>query len=600
MNDASPPVADRFRASAKFFREFFFDRVQLSSVLVWGVLSAIFLGAGLALTQPILQLFLRGVPFPSPSGNVAGVASPILQTLLARLISFLPGSLFSQFLALLMVGLGLGCAGRLTRYWHERLVVEIVFGGSRKLRDRVFEHVLSLPYEVGKKRGSSKHLSQIFTDIRLLRESFNLFLKRSAGDGLRGLAALTVAILLDWRLTILALACIPVGAYLFKRFNSIVARASENALEGYEALIGVAQEVLINFAVIKAHGAESHSLSQYSAISRKVETEEKAVGTTMAISRGLAESFMLFLLAALFLLSGWLVLKEGVSPASFLATLVALVYAAQSLGPLVTLSHQITEGNSAALRLSATLRLKPEGDDERYRDKNGSSLSLPRHQREILFENVSFQYPDSTVPALDHVTLKLSFGQLIAVVGPNGAGKSTLAYLIPRLIYPTSGRVLIDGRDISKVSLSDLRNQVALVSQGSLLLRGTIARNIAFNAQRLSLDKIDEALRLAGADEFVRRLPHGLETPLGEFGKGLSAGQRQRLILARALYRNPSILILDEATSEVDAEAQGQIRQLLSGLRGTRTILLISHHLEKFPSGDQLVKLERGRITEVK
>ena len=226
------------------------------------------------------------------------------------------------------------------------------------------------------------------------------------------------------------------------------------------------------------------------------------------------------------------------------------------------------------------------------------TMPLPRHCQTVTLENLSFRYDDESQPVIDDVCLEIPFGQTVAIVGANGSGKTTLLNFIPRLLTPHSGRVLIDGIDIKTVRLRPLREQIAVVTQQSILFEGSIADNIAYGRHHATEEMIIDAAKTAHADEFIRALPEGYKTMLGEHGEGLSGGQRQRVCIARAILRNPAILILDEATSQIDADSEAKINQALRDIRRGRTVFVVAHRLSTVIDVDQIVVLDRGRVID--
>ncbi|MEM6459650.1 MAG: ATP-binding cassette domain-containing protein, partial [Planctomycetota bacterium] len=222
------------------------------------------------------------------------------------------------------------------------------------------------------------------------------------------------------------------------------------------------------------------------------------------------------------------------------------------------------------------------------------------HRREIVFEDVWYRYPGAEAErfAVEAVDLTVAYGQSVAIVGTNGSGKSTLMNLLPRLTEPTRGRVLVDGVDIAGVSLRSLRGQLAAVTQQSVMFAGSIADNIAYGRRHTPRQDIVAAAKAASAHGFVMSLPDGYDTKLGEGGKGLSGGQRQRLCIARAILRDPAVLILDEATSQIDAESEAQITEAVNRAKRGRTTFVIAHRLSTVVDCDQIVVMDAGRIID--
>jgi len=287
------------------------------------------------------------------------------------------------------------------------------------------------------------------------------------------------------------------------------------------------------------------------------------------------------------------VFRSGLDPAQFITALIALFAAAQGLRPLNRIMQGLAEASAAVERLDEVLQAEVE--DSVPRGPEGGPV-LARHHDSIVFEGVSYTYPGRDKPALDRVSFEILHGQTVVLTGANGSGKTSLISLLPRLIDPCSGRLLIDGVDIRTVSLFDLRRQIALVPQETVLLGGTIAENIAYGLPDVPSSAIHRAAEVAQVHEFIAGLPGGYDCVLGELGSGLSSGQKQRLAIARALLRDPAILILDEATSHVDADSADRIRAALRQIRQGRTILVVTHDLSAVEDPDVVVQLRQGRV----
>ena len=266
-----------------------------------------------------------------------------------------------------------------------------------------------------------------------------------------------------------------------------------------------------------------------------------------------------------------------------------------SLRRLSKVNNVLQKSNAAATRIFEVMDLPVERARE-AEARRAAAIKLPPIQREVRFENVTFAYPNASSPALIDVDLVVPRGQSVAVVGRNGSGKTTLLALLPRFYDPQRGRVLIDGVDVKDVTLRSLRKQISIVTQDSVIFPGTIAENIAYGDPLVSRDEIEAAAKRAFCHEFILDKPQGYDTLLGELGGSLSGGQKQRLCIARAILRKAPILILDEATSQVDAESEHLIQQAIEGLMKERTTFVIAHRFSTIISADTIVVMDRGRI----
>jgi len=318
-----------------------------------------------------------------------------------------------------------------------------------------------------------------------------------------------------------------------------------------------------------------------------------------ALASPLVEVLALFALGMLSLIASKAIIDGKVEVEVFIATLIALGAAGASLKPLTGLINEIQASSAAAQRLAELLESEPE---------TGHNTRLPklaRHAESVEFDRVRFTYPGANHAALRDVSLRVRHGERVAIVGPNGCGKTTLLALVPRLFDPDpgehgapGGRVMIDGCDIRDYSVRSLRRQIGVVTQETIIFHGTIAGNIAYGAEGATPDRVEAAARKARAHEFISRLPQGYNTVVGEQGLTLSGGQRQRIAIARAILRDPAILILDEATSMIDGESEARIAEAIGEFSIERTCLLVAHRPSTLRSADRIVVMEEGKVVD--
>jgi len=289
---------------------------------------------------------------------------------------------------------------------------------------------------------------------------------------------------------------------------------------------------------------------------------------------------------------GYLVIQGTMTPGAFFSFLAAMIMAYTPLKRLAGANNTIQQALAAAERVFQVLDLPNEQDRDR------GSNDLPPLARSLEFRGVSFRYEGGGVPALVGIHLSVKAGEVLALVGSSGSGKTTLASLVPRFYEPTEGAILIDGQDIQHGTLRSLRKQIGIVSQDTVLFDETVKNNIAYGRVGATDQEVLEAATLAYAHEFITRLPDGYHTVIGENGVKLSGGERQRLAIARAILRDPPILILDEATSSLDSESERMVQLAFSNLMRNRTTLVIAHRLSTVQNADRIVVLDRGSIVE--
>ncbi|MEL7087600.1 MAG: ATP-binding cassette domain-containing protein, partial [Planctomycetota bacterium] len=334
-------------------------------------------------------------------------------------------------------------------------------------------------------------------------------------------------------------------------------------------------------------------------INRRVFREEMKARTARALSSPVIEFIALIGVIGVMLIAGYYVFeKQTIEAEEIFWVLVALGIAGASVKPLANLNNDLQEAGAAATRVREVLDAPVEPNLRGSFDDPDIGEELPRHHESIVFDRVGYRYPGAHEDSLRNVSLELPHGCAAAIVGANGSGKTTLLNFVPRLTEPTAGRVLIDGVDLAAVSLRSLRKQISMVSQHSVLFEGTIADNIAYGRRETPRDQIVAASEAAYAHEFITQLPDGYDTRLGEGGSGLSGGQKQRLCIARAVLRDPAILIMDEATSQIDAESEAQISAAVHALRAGRTTLTIAHRLSTVVDCDPIIVMNDGEIVD--
>jgi subfamily B ATP-binding cassette protein MsbA len=292
---------------------------------------------------------------------------------------------------------------------------------------------------------------------------------------------------------------------------------------------------------------------------------------------------------------GMQVLELGTMRASeFLTFLIAIFQIMPPVKELTSVNNRIQESTSAAKRVFEILDIEPDIKEA------PNAIELKEFKDEIVFENVWFSYNGTKNGdfILKGINLKVKKGEILAIVGPSGAGKSTLVDLIPRFYDPTEGRILIDGIDLRMIKIKSLRDKIGIVTQETILFNDTIRNNIAYGLEDCPIDKIIEVAKAANAHDFIMQLPNGYDTVIGERGMKLSGGQRQRISIARALLKNPPILILDEATSNLDAESEILVQEAIERLMQNRTVFVIAHRLSTIRNADRIIVIDNGRIVQ--
>ncbi|MBC8105640.1 MAG: ABC transporter ATP-binding protein [Anaerolineae bacterium] len=503
------------------------------------------------------------------------------------------------FIALLLIGI----VGNVVRFFQEYLSDKASILATNDIRRHLYDHVMRIPLTFFGLSGTSDVTSRLVQDSQVLQAGFKSILGQSVQEPIKAAFAFALAVWIDWRLTIFIIIFAPIMAVTIKKFGKKMRRASRAALQQSSTMLGQIEGTLTGIRVVKAASAERFERRRYAKIMDLLKVDQLKMARYEALATPAMEQITLLLAGVVLLFAAYLLfVTKTLDQSGFLVFLACMAAIAESLRRVSKLNAVLARSNAAAARIFEVLDMPAE----RSRD---ARVKLPPIQREVRFENVTFGYANSPAPAVIDVNLVAPRGKSLAIVGRNGSGKTTLLALLPRFYDPQQGRVLIDGVDIRDATLRSLRNQIAIVTQDPVIFPGTIAENIAYGhpaASRLSeknsedaralRSKIEDAAKRAFCDDFIRAKPQGYDTPLDGLGAQLSGGQRQRLNIARAILRDAPILILDEATSQVDAESEHLIQQAIEQIMHERTTFVIAHRFSTIKSADTIVVMDAGRI----
>jgi ABC-type multidrug transport system fused ATPase/permease subunit len=575
-----------------FARKLLRERVTLAFGMFFAVVSAGGLGVGLLSLAPILELMLGDEPRSlfeiAEDYNQGGPMVAVPDWLLAEL----PSDPF-QGVVLVLVAVGvLTILGALANFGHQFCSLTIAIVTVTRIRLDAFRHAIEMPLGEVFRFGPSEIVSRINKDAMALQSGFTTLLGKSVAQVTKGIASFTVAIIVDWRLTLIAVVLGPLIGVILKTFGRRIRRGSRGSLDAQAELLQVSSEALQGLRAIKTSTAERVSMSKFGRINREVMLQDFKIRTARAVSSPLVEALAVVVVLILAGVASKQILGGTLDVDRFILAIAALAVAGASLRPLANLINDMQAAAAPAQRLLEVL-------DEPRERRSGSDLQrVPRHATALQMQGVVVRYPGAERNAVDGVDLRIEHGETVAIVGPNGCGKTTMLSLIPALLRPLKGRVLIDGVDLAQADLRSLRSQIAVVTQEPVIIQGTVEENIRFGLSRQSHDAVEEAARRAHADTFINALPKGYESPVGEFGSNLSGGQRQRLAIARAMLRNPSILMLDEATSAIDSESEDLINDSIRTFSEGRTVLMIAHRMATIMAADRIVVMNEGCIVD--
>ena len=578
-------------------------RGLLTLALGAALLDAMTAFAGFGLVQAVIRLTFGSDPRTVHEAVSGYLSHPDLVRQIgdrSAWADWLPRSAYGGFVVALIAVVPLTIFGSAMRFAHAALSFTVGLRTVLRIRQKAYFRMLHAPLHAVADIGSADRLSRLMSDTSRLGRGFASLMSKAVRESLIGGAMLLWAFIIDWRLTSIFLLSLPVLGTVMRKFGKSVRKASKHSLRQYAEMTRAAQEVMQAPAVVRVHNAEGYERRRFNTINRAVLRQEMRARTSRALSSPVIELIAMVGIIAVALIAGHYVIRaKTVQAEEIILVLAALGIAGASVKPLANLNNDLQEAGAAARRIAEVLDTPVEPNERGGPDPAGAAAPLPRHRESLAFEDVTFRYPGAREPALRGVSLTLPHGCAAAVVGANGSGKSTLLNLVPRLTTPTSGRVRIDGTDVATVSLRSLRRQIAMVTQQSVLFEGTIVDNIAYGRRDTPRADVEAASRAAFADDFVRALPDGYDTVLGEGGSGLSGGQKQRLCIARAVLRDPAILIMDEATSQIDAESEAHIAEAIRRLRAGRTTLTIAHRLSTVVDCDPIVVMDAGRIVDL-
>jgi len=475
-------------------------------------------------------------------------------------------------------------------YFGQYLVMKAGTSVIRDLRGDLHEAITFQSLRFFQANPTGTILSRILADVaRLQKVSTDVFADfvRVGGSMPFTIAA---ALMLDWKLTLVAMIALPLLAYPMVKLSKRLRKASTRSQERQGETASLLAETLAGAKVVQGFGMERFEIRRFrEALDRMLSADLKAA-RAVALAPAVMQLFGGIAGGLLFAYAGRQVAKGRISGGEVTAILALLGYLFMSLRRMNTINTETQQAIAAARRIFEVMDRERE-----IRDLPGSVV-LPPFTREIRFERVDFAYDDDKV--LDGVDLVIRRGETVALVGVSGSGKTTIANLVPRFYDPTGGRLTIDGQDLRGVTLESLRGQIGLVTQETVLFNDSVRNNIAYGRADVPEERIVSAAKAAHAHEFVVGLPDGYDTLLGERGARVSVGQRQRLTIARALLKDPPILILDEATSALDSESEKLVQEALEVLMKNRTSIVIAHRLATIRRADRILVMERGRIVE--
>ncbi|HUQ19582.1 MAG TPA: ABC transporter ATP-binding protein [Gemmatimonadaceae bacterium] len=559
---------------------------RMAGAIGGNIVAAMLDAFSLSLLIPFLNTLFDQPPIPLKAGGLANLLRATVGALLD------PADKMGSLRNVIFIVLALVITKNLIVWLSGQLGASLQELVTRDLRNALYSHLEHLPLTYFTRTKAGQILSRVITDTAETRLILTQIVTQSLQSGALVLSYIVFLFLISWQMTLIALILLPVLALTLQPLLKKLRAGNRRRGNQHGEMTSVVQETVSGIRLVKSFGAEPYEETRFREASNRYAMSSvrltrlsnlagpvtEIVGTTMAV-------LLLWIGARQVLVAG------NMAGADLIAF---LIYALRILQPLKQLSQMPTTAQSS---LAAAERLFEILDSPSEQQTDTGQIEHRKFEREIRFDDVTFAYDSE--PVLSNVSFVAKKGEVTALVGPSGAGKSTLVDLIPRFYPVKQGRILLDGIDTSTIKLDSLRRLTGIVSQDTVLFNDTVKNNIAYGAEgRFSDEDVVAAAQAANAHAFIKELPQGYDTILGERGTRLSGGQRQRLAIARALLCDAPILILDEATSALDTESERLVQEAVDRLLQGRTVFVIAHRLSTIVHADQILFLDRGEIVE--
>ena len=460
-----------------------------------------------------------------------------------------------------------------------------------RIRNNLYGTIQLLPMSFFDRQRTGHLISRITNDVTSLRGVVVGSLASIVRNGLMTFIAVTIVFITSWKLSLLTVVLVPLNVLFITIISRKLRKGSLRAQERMADMTSVLQETISGVRVVKAFGMEDFERKKFGFFNMRYITEYLKMRRFAELASPTSETLGIIASVIILWYGGRLVIAQQLDPAHLMMFIGAMLWVVTPIKNLSKLNSVIQEGLASGDRIFQVLDISSEDEEE-------GDIEIERLNERITYEDVSFGYDDD-VEVLAGVNFDIRMGEVVAIVGPSGADKSTLADLLPRFYRPSSGRITIDGIDLSEIKLASLRSLMGIVTQETILFNDTIVNNIAYGLDDCPRERIMRAAKAANAHDFIVSMPRGYDTVIGDRGVQLSGGQRQRLAIARALLKDPQILILDEATSSLDVESEALVQEAIDRLVQGRTTLVIAHRLSTIRNADKIIVVEGGRIEQI-
>ena len=478
-------------------------------------------------------------------------------------------------------------------YLQSYFMAVVEYGAMKDLRDQAFKHLNSLPLSYFKKEKTGNLISRFTNDVNIVQSSISATFSNLIKEPLTIIVFLGIAISISWQLTLFAILILPFSTGIIIWIGFKLRRLTTVLQSKLADITSVLQETISGVKIVKAFGMEPFENKRFTNETKSFFKMVLKIVRIRNASSPITEFLSVVIGVFIIYYGGILVLEENVLSASqFLGFLFAIFQMLPPIKELSSVNNRIQEASAAGDRIFEILDIKPDIINL------PGAIVLKEFKDKIEFNSVHFSYDDSDEKILADISFKVNKGEILALVGPSGGGKSTLVDLIPRFYDPTEGAILLDGTDIRKLTFESLRAKMGIVTQETFLFNTSVKENIAYGLVDCPEEKIIEAAKTANAHKFISEMSKGYDTIIGERGVKLSGGQRQRLTIARAILKDPEIMIFDEATSALDNESEILVQEAIERLMENRTTFVIAHRLSTIRNAHKIIVIDRGRIIQ--
>jgi ABC-type multidrug transport system fused ATPase/permease subunit len=560
-------------------------KIVLASIL--NILSNLVGSINLFAILPIISVILGDKP--APSGTTQTWAQKVIDTFTGYFIGATPDISLFRVCAFILVTYLLK---NVLEYLYKYIMVLVENGMVRSLRDTVFEKLSTLSLDYYYDRKSGHLLSRLTNDVSVVNSTLSSSIMTYVGQPVSIVVILGGMLLISIPMTLVSFGIALLSLWLVRFFRTTIKKMSHKLQSLLGDILSVAQEMISGVKVVKSFGMERYEVDRFKTETKKHYDGSRRLARIRNLTSPINETLAVLGFIGILWFGGHEVLAHQMIGAGLIFFLIALISLMQPIKTLSELNTKLYEGSAAAENLFSIL-------DAEASVKPGEVKASKIIREPIVFEDVTFHYRNVTENAIDHIDLEIFPNEVLALVGPSGAGKTTFVDLLVRFYDPTTGTIKLNGHDIRDYDFESLRSLFGIVTQDTLLFHDTILNNIAYGNREASTEMVREAAKAANAHDFIMQMPDGYETIAGDRGVRLSGGQRQRIAIARALLKNPPILIFDEATSALDTESEMLVQEAIQNLLHHRTAVVIAHRLSTIQQADRIAVMDKGRIVEM-